>query len=56
MKGMFIVLFCFLNGDIWVVENCCFYKNGLLVEGIVFGEFVFCLLYDWKILLLIGEV
>lgn len=50
------VVFKFLNGSICVIENCCLYKGGVLVEGIVSGEYVFCLMYDWKIFLEDGIV
>ncbi|MBK4739865.1 MULTISPECIES: nitrite reductase small subunit NirD [Bacillus] len=56
MKGISIILFRLLNGDIRAVENHCPHKNGPLAEGIVSGEFVFCPLHDWKISLVTGEV
>lgn len=56
VNGKEIVVFKLLSGKIWVIENCCLYKGGVLSEGIVSGDLVFCLMYDWKICLYDGNV
>ena len=38
------------------MENRCPHKGGVLSEGMVSGEFVFCPMHDWKICLEDGKV
>jgi nitrite reductase (NADH) small subunit len=52
-----IVLFKVSNGKVYGIENCSPHpKGGVLTEGLVSGEFVFCPVYDWKISLVDGKV
>src|SRR3954452_20267566 len=51
-----IAVFKLLNGSIRAVENRCPHKGGVLSEGMVSGEFVFCPMHDWKICLDNGKV
>lgn len=51
-----IAVFKLSNGNIRAVENRCPHKGGVLSEGIVSGEFVFCPMHDWKICLTDGLV
>lgn len=44
-----IAVFHLLNGEIHAIENRCPHKGGVLVEGIVSGQYVFCPMHDWKI-------
>ncbi|MDR7236623.1 nitrite reductase small subunit NirD [Neobacillus drentensis] len=53
---MEVAVFKLLNGSIRAVENRCPHKGGVLSEGMVSGEFVFCPMHDWKICLDNGEV
>ncbi|GGJ61852.1 nitrite reductase (NADH) small subunit [Anoxybacillus voinovskiensis] len=52
-----IALFRLTNGDVRAIENKSPHpKGGVLSEGLVSGEYVFCPLYDWKISLIDGNV
>ncbi|MEK4922676.1 nitrite reductase small subunit NirD [Cytobacillus sp. FSL R5-0569] len=51
-----IAVFKLSSGKILAVENRCPHKGGVLSEGIVSGEFVFCPMHDWKICLEDGKV
>ncbi|UQD51888.1 nitrite reductase (NAD(P)H) small subunit [Bacillus methanolicus] len=51
-----IAVFKLSNGKIRAVENRCPHKGGVLAEGIVSGEFVFCPMHDRKICLDDGKV
>ncbi|MDQ0230817.1 nitrite reductase small subunit NirD [Metabacillus malikii] len=51
-----VAVFKLSNGKIKAVENKCPHKGGVLSEGIVSGEFVFCPMHDWKICLQDGKV
>jgi nitrite reductase (NADH) small subunit len=51
-----VAVFKLLNGSIRAVENRCPHKGGVLSEGMVSGEFVFCPMHDWKICLEDGKV
>jgi nitrite reductase (NADH) small subunit len=52
-----IALFKVSNGKVFAVENQSPHpKGGVLTEGLVSGEFVFCPVYDWKISLADGKV
>jgi len=44
-----IAIFKLANGNIKAIENRCPHKGGVLSEGIVSGEHVFCPMHDWKI-------
>jgi len=51
-----VAVFKLLNGTIRAIENRCPHKGGVLSEGLVSGEFVFCPMHDWKICLDNGKV
>ena len=51
-----IAVFRLSNGSVRAIENRCPHKGGVLTEGIVSGEFVFCPMHDWKISLNDGNV
>lgn len=51
-----VAIFRLANGSIRAVENRCPHKGGVLAEGMVSGEFVFCPMHDWKICLDDGKV
>ncbi|MDM5329243.1 nitrite reductase small subunit NirD [Neobacillus sp. CF12] len=52
-----IALFKVTNGKVYAIENRSPHpKGGVLKEGLVSGEFVFCPVYDWKISLADGKV
>lgn len=55
-KDQEIALFRLKNGKCFALENRSPHKNGVLAEGIVSGEYVFCPLYDRKIDLTTGSV
>ncbi|MCM3032980.1 nitrite reductase small subunit NirD [Niallia sp. MER 6] len=44
-----IALFKLANGDVRAIENRCPHKGGVLAEGMVSGDHVFCPMHDWKI-------
>lgn len=51
-----VAVFRLSNGSVRAVENRCPHKGGVLSEGMVSGEFVFCPMHDWKICLDDGKV
>ncbi len=51
-----VAVFRLSSGLIRAVENRCPHKGGVLTEGIISGEFVFCPMHDWKICLDDGKV
>lgn len=51
-----IAVFKLSNGQVKAIENRCPHKGGVLSEGIVSGEAVFCPMHDWKISLGDGNV
>lgn len=51
-----IALFHLDNGEIYAIQNRCPHKGGVLAEGIVSGEYVFCPMHDQKISLVDGLV
>ncbi|WML50132.1 nitrite reductase small subunit NirD [Neobacillus sp. PS3-34] len=52
-----IAIFKLTNGDVRAVENRSPHpKGGVLSEGLVSGNYVFCPVYDWKISLVDGKV
>ncbi|PLT32150.1 nitrite reductase small subunit NirD [Bacillus sp. V5-8f] len=51
-----VAVFKLLNGSIRAVENRCPHKGGVLAEGMVSGDFVFCPMHDCKICLQDGQV
>lgn len=57
VDGTEIALFKLTSGDVYAIENRSPHpKGGVLSEGLVSGEFVFCPVYDWKISLVDGKV
>ncbi len=52
-----VAIFKVTNGNVYAVENRSPHpKGGVLSEGLVSGEYVFCPVYDWKISLVDGKV
>lgn len=51
-----IAVFKLENGNIRAIENRCPHKGGVLAEGILSGEYVFCPMHDWKISVKDGKV
>jgi nitrite reductase (NADH) small subunit len=52
-----VALFKVTNGKVYGIENRSPHpKGGVLTEGLVSGEYVFCPVYDWKISLSDGKV
>ncbi|MFB3161677.1 nitrite reductase small subunit NirD [Neobacillus sp. 179-J 1A1 HS] len=51
-----IAVFKTENGDIRAIENRCPHKGGVLAEGILSGDNVFCPMHDWKISVKDGKV
>ncbi|WP_394298012.1 nitrite reductase small subunit NirD [Gordoniibacillus kamchatkensis] len=51
-----LALFRLTSGKVHAVHNRCPHKDGVLAEGIVSGEFVFCPMHDRKIHVPSGEV
>jgi nitrite reductase (NADH) small subunit len=52
-----IALFKVTNGKVYAIENRSPHpKGGVLSEGLVSGEYVYCPVYDWKISLADGKV
>jgi nitrite reductase (NADH) small subunit len=51
-----IALFRLANGDVRAIENRCPHKGGVLAEGMLSGEHVFCPMHDWKISVIDGKV
>lgn len=54
--GRELAVFKLSDSTVRAVENRCPHKNGVLSEGMVSGEFVFCPMHDWKISLTDGKV
>lgn len=55
-KDTEVAVFKLSDGKIKAVENKCPHKGGVLSEGIVSGDSVFCPMHDWKICLEDGVV
>ncbi|MCM2676123.1 nitrite reductase small subunit NirD [Alkalicoccobacillus plakortidis] len=55
IAGLELALFRQDNDEVLAVENRCPHKGGVLSDGIVSGEHVFCPMHDWKIDLRKGE-
>ncbi|MBB6446587.1 nitrite reductase small subunit NirD [Bacillus benzoevorans] len=51
-----IALFHLACGEFRAIENRCPHKSGVLAEGIVCGDHVFCPMHDWKISVVDGLV
>ncbi|WP_077622240.1 nitrite reductase small subunit NirD [Sediminibacillus massiliensis] len=51
-----LAVFKLADGEIRVIENRCPHKGGVLAEGMVSGEHVFCPMHDWKISVVDGQV
>jgi nitrite reductase (NADH) small subunit len=51
-----IAVFKLENGEIRAIENRCPHKGGVLAEGILSGEYVFCPMHDRKINVKDGKV
>lgn len=52
-----IALFKVTSGEVYAIENRSPHpKGGVLSEGLISGEYVYCPVYDWKISLKDGKV
>ncbi|WP_408009305.1 nitrite reductase small subunit NirD [Pseudalkalibacillus sp. A8] len=51
-----IALFHLADGKIRAIENRCPHRGGVLAEGMISGEYVFCPMHDWKINVSDGNV
>ncbi|WP_174732479.1 nitrite reductase small subunit NirD [Mesobacillus harenae] len=51
-----VALFRLNNGEVRAIENKCPHRGGVLAEGIISGEYVFCPMHDWKISIADGQV
>lgn len=51
-----LAIFKLSSGAVRVIENRCPHKGGVLAEGMVSGEHVFCPMHDWKINMTDGNV
>ncbi|WP_223596092.1 nitrite reductase small subunit NirD [Neobacillus bataviensis] len=52
-----IAIFKLTNGKVYAIEDRSPHpKGGVLSEGLVSGEYVYCPVYDWKISLADGKV
>ncbi|PLS05665.1 nitrite reductase small subunit NirD [Neobacillus cucumis] len=52
-----VALFKTTTGEVYALENRSPHpKGGVLSEGLVSGEYVYCPVYDWKISLVDGKV
>jgi nitrite reductase (NADH) small subunit len=51
-----IALFKLSSGKVRAIENRCPHKGGVLSEGMISGDSVFCPMHDWKINLNNGKV
>lgn len=50
INNLEIALFKLTNGKVYAVENRSPHpKGGVLTEGLVSGEYVYCPVYDWRI-------
>jgi nitrite reductase (NADH) small subunit len=56
VEGNEVAVFRLSDGRVRAVENRCPHKGGVLTEGIVSGEYVYCPMHDWKICLDDGKV
>lgn len=57
VDGKEIALFKLTNGEVYAIENRSPHpKGGVLSEGLVSGNYVYCPVYDWKISLKDGKV
>ncbi|MFF2594169.1 nitrite reductase small subunit NirD [Priestia megaterium] len=56
VNGKELAVFKLSSGKIRAIENRCPHKGGVLSEGIVSGDSVFCPMHDWKICLHDGNV
>ncbi|UOR12136.1 nitrite reductase small subunit NirD [Halobacillus amylolyticus] len=56
VHGLELAIFKLVDGDIRVIENRCPHKGGVLAEGMISGEHVFCPMHDWKISVVDGKV
>jgi nitrite reductase (NADH) small subunit len=57
IQDLEIAVFRLSNGDIHAIENRSPHpKGGILSDGLVSGEYVYCPVYDWKISLIDGKV
>ncbi|WP_117170477.1 nitrite reductase small subunit NirD [Paraliobacillus sediminis] len=50
-----VAVFKLASGDIRAIENRCPHKGGVLAEGMVSGDHVFCPMHDWKISMVDGK-
>ncbi|RYM06562.1 nitrite reductase small subunit NirD [Sporolactobacillus sp. THM7-7] len=44
-----IALFRLSNGKVYALRNRCPHRGGVLAEGMISGEYVFCPMHNWKI-------
>ncbi|MFD2618677.1 nitrite reductase small subunit NirD [Terrilactibacillus laevilacticus] len=51
-----IALFKLSNGKVYAIENRCPHREGVLAEGMISGEYVFCPMHNWKIGIVDGVV
>ncbi|UFU00669.1 nitrite reductase small subunit NirD [Radiobacillus kanasensis] len=51
-----LAIFKLASGEVRAIENRCPHKGGVLADGMVSGEYVFCPLHDWKISIVDGQV
>ncbi|MGL4521074.1 MAG: nitrite reductase small subunit NirD [Bacilli bacterium] len=57
VKNEEIALFKSTSNNVYAISNRSPHpKGGVLAQGLVSGEFVFCPVYDWKISLVDGSV
>lgn len=56
LRGLELAVFRLSDSAVKVIENRCPHKNGVLAEGIVSGQYVFCPMHDRKINLDDGNV
>lgn len=54
-ENLELAVFKLASGDIRAIENRCPHKAGVLSEGMVSGEYVFCPMHDWKISVVDGK-
>jgi nitrite reductase (NADH) small subunit len=51
-----VAIFKLSSGKVKAIENRCPHKGGVLAEGLLCGEHVFCPMHDWKISVVDGQV
>ncbi|WP_082235185.1 nitrite reductase small subunit NirD [Halobacillus massiliensis] len=51
-----LAVFKLSNGRIKAIENRCPHRGGVLAEGLVSGDSVFCPMHDWEINVTDGQV